>query len=138
MGANSSGYGILGRIKKEVLKRRQIKNRKDMNTQNNLTEFKTQVRRFNIVIESVSKLWTQGKFTTLRTLLQNLGFDGSNCQGYDTEEEVKRCEQILTIFKQVAEYERECHLSGWIAQETDMLWTGYFVMAEDVQDFGEL
>lgn len=92
-------------------------------TQRQITEFKKRVREFYKVIEPIAEYWGQPHQITLSVLVQNLGFDSSDCMGYSLEEANKKVNTILKLIKSISEYQNS-HFENWVFQEIDIIYTG--------------
>lgn len=92
-------------------------------TQAQITEFKRQVREFLKVIEPIADYWGQPNYITLCVLVQNLGFDSSDCMGYSLEKSNEKVITILKLIKSISQYQNS-HFENWVYQEIDMLYIG--------------
>lgn len=92
-------------------------------TQEQITEFKKRVRAFYKVIDPIAEYWGQPHQITLSVLVQNLGFDSSDCMGYSLVESNKKVTTILKLIKSISDYQNS-HFENWVHQEIDAIYMG--------------
>lgn len=95
-----------------------------------MKEFKTKVRAFHKVMRALASVWDNPKYQVLEVLVQNLGFDGSDCVGYSVEKEVLKVDNILIALEKLSTYEDNCYLSKYVYREVSNLYYIYVVMQE--------
>lgn len=89
-----------------------------------LLHFKERVEAFNNAVVPVLRHYNFPSYITLEVLLQNLYANTSKYAHFNLEEENKKCANIIQIIKGIAKYNKNCHITNWIANELDMLETG--------------
>lgn len=89
-----------------------------------LLAFKAQVRKFNVIINQIEKVWSVPQYKTYAVLLQNLGADLS--QG-SLSDKVVKCAEIVAVFRSCRDYAPHDHVVSWIYTEVDALFTGFLV-----------
>ena len=56
-------------------------------------------------------------------LLQNLQFDGSDCQNYTHAGKVKQIEEILNVLRELKKYYNS-YFESWVCDEVEMIHMG--------------
>ena len=95
-----------------------------------MKEFKTRVREFHKVMRALTSVWDNPKYQVLEVLVQNLGFDGSDCVGYSVEKELKRVDSILKTLEEIYSYNDNCYLTKYVYREVSDLYLVYVIMQE--------
>lgn len=93
-----------------------------------MKEFKTRVREFHKVMRALTSVWDNPKYQVLDVLVQNLGFDGSDCVGYSIEKESNKVNSILKALEEMYSYNDNCYLTKYVYQECNDLYLVYVVM----------
>ena len=97
-----------------------------MNKQN-LLDFKEKVRDLNKVLTDIREVWDDDIYTTVATLIQNLGFESRE---NDLQTDTKKCERILKALRSLSNYEQNNHLINWVVEEVEMLYHSLFICGE--------
>lgn len=91
-----------------------------------LKEFKEQMRNLNKIVAKIILVWDNPQYEVIEVLLQNLGFDSTDCQGYSHEKAVEKCKLIIDSLKEMNNYNFDGHyFIKWIYQEVDNSFVGY-------------
>ncbi|MFT6125857.1 MAG: hypothetical protein ACJAVA_000299 [Flavobacteriaceae bacterium] len=88
-----------------------------------LKVFKKEVRKFYKLIEPIAAYFDNPKETVLIVLIQNLSFDGSDCENFHLEKEVERVEELLKLIKSISVF-YDYHFVNWINSEIEMISMG--------------
>jgi len=74
-------------------------------TEITLRHIKEDIQRFLPVITGIANYFnTQPVYKLLEVLIQNVAFDGSNCQGYSHEKEVEKVKEIEKLILNIKNY----------------------------------
>ncbi len=98
-----------------------------------ILDVKKDIKKIMPVIESLSTVWPSNKLTMVRVLVQNLCFfseSSINCPSLD--EEYEHMQDILKALEKIAQFDPNDHTIGWINEEVNMAWTGYWMSLEGV------
>ncbi len=89
-----------------------------------MKQFKKHVREFKAIVDSLCSVWDNPKYITISVLLQNLGFE--SCENSLEQDKIK-CEKIIKSLHLIASYDTNCHVSNYVYQEIDFLYTGLVI-----------
>jgi hypothetical protein len=89
-----------------------------------LKQFKERVRNLNKVLSKIIVVWDNPQYEVISVLLQNLGFDSTECVGYSNKKDVERCEDIIKALREIKDFDGH-HLIKWIFTEVDSYYTAY-------------
>lgn len=95
-----------------------------------MKKFKTKVRAFHKVVKALTSVWDSPKYITIEVLIQNLGFDASDCSNYDEKRESLEVDNIIKALEVLSTYEDSCYLSKYVYQEVSDLYYVYIVMGD--------
>lgn len=96
-----------------------------------LSAFKADIRAFALVFRQVADYFGKDMhhhYTVIDVLLQNLGHDGKDCVNYDLQDEIKKCEQILSILATLATH-YDSYMEKWAWDDANTAWD----MAEQIE-----
>jgi hypothetical protein len=89
-----------------------------------LKEFKERMRNLNKVLSKIIIVWDNPQYEVISVLLQNLGFDATDCQDYSHERAVETCENIIKALEEMRNFDGH-HVIKWIFDEVDNSYMGY-------------
>jgi hypothetical protein len=89
-----------------------------------LKEFKERMRNLNKVLSKIIVVWDNPQYEVISVLLQNLGFDATDCQDYSHEKAVVKCENIIEALREMNDFDGH-HLIKWIFEEVESSYMGY-------------
>ncbi len=95
-------------------------------TPQQLKSLKQDVKKLYKVYDNLAKYFDNPITTTISVLLQNLAFDGSDCQTYSHEKEVEKVNNILSLLRELKDY-NSFYLTEFAYTEVDMIFTGIFM-----------
>lgn len=95
-----------------------------------MKEFKTKVRAFLKVMRALTSVWDNPKHIIIEVLIQNLGFDASDCANYNEQKEALEVDSIIKALEELSTYDDSCYLSKYVYQEVSNLYFVYVVMQE--------
>ena len=98
-----------------------------------LQQAKKQIHTFREAMQPVIKYWGSNKYTLINTLLQNLSFNSVGTVEYNHNKEVQKCRTLLNAIENIAKYESNCHVTGYINDEIHSIWDG-LNMSEDYEN----
>lgn len=90
-------------------------------TEKDLSEIKTRIRKFHELVIPIIEHWDKvaHNFITMSVLVQNAGFDGSECKNYNHNDAEMDLMKVLDILKAMSEYHDQCHVTSYVYNEVN-------------------